>query len=145
MKRVGQLLDKYWVIYYLTFVGFSLYYLAQYWQTLPEGSIVDRTGALISVAARLADAFGASAGDFRLCPADSRGGGAHGIADSFSPSRKLKREGQLEGQLQERKSYRRRLDDALARFGVAGDDGVRQLPMTPEVVAFLNGDPGPSA
>ena len=140
MKRVGQLLDKYWVIYYLTFAGFSVYYLAQYWQTLPGGSIFDRAGVLISEAARLADAFGASAGISVFVLLLIEGVGRMVLLIPAAV-RKLKREGQLEGRLQERKRYRRRLDDAMAQFGLVGEDGVRHLPMTPEVVAFLNDDP----
>ncbi len=47
--------------------------------------------------------------------------------------KRIKREGKRE----ERRASRQRMKEALERFGVE-QDGVRNLPMTPEVQAFLN-------
>ena len=47
------------------------------------------------------------------------------------------REGKREGMQEERRASRQRMKEALERFGVE-QDGVRHLPMTPEVQAFLN-------
>ena len=47
--------------------------------------------------------------------------------------------GRKEGRQEERTSQLTRRKEALSRFGIEVD-GVRVLPMTPEVVAFLNGE-----
>ena len=53
--------------------------------------------------------------------------------------KRLQREGKREGKREERRASRQRMNEALERFGVE-QDGVRHLPMTPEVQAFLNAD-----
>ena len=53
--------------------------------------------------------------------------------------RNLIEKGRKEGRQEERTSQLTRRKEALSRFGIEVD-GVRVLPMTPEVVAFLNGE-----
>ena len=56
-----------------------------------------------------------------------------------SVMRKAREEGFAEGLKKEREEYRKRWDEAHARFGVEVD-GVVMLPMTPEVERFLWGE-----
>ena len=49
-----------------------------------------------------------------------------------------KAEGIVEGRTEEREAQQKRWKEAMERFGVE-EDGVKKLPMTTEVEAFLSG------
>ena len=132
MSKAGRLLEKYWVLYYAVYAGLSVFHLIQLWNRLPQESSSDRVVAFLGTTSALSDAFGTSAGIAVLFLVFVEGIGRMALLIPATIKR-IKREGKRE----ERRASRQRMKEALERFGVE-QDGVRHLPMTPEVQAFLN-------
>ena len=132
MSKAGRLLDKYWVLYYVVYAGLSVFHLIQLWNRLPQESRSDRVVAFFGTTGALSDAFGTSAGIAVLFLVFVEGIGRMALLIPATIKR-IKREGKRE----ERRASRQRMKEALERFGVE-QDGVKHLPMTPEVQAFLN-------
>ncbi len=136
MSKAGRLLDKYWVLYYVVYAGLSVFHLIQLWNRLPQESRSDRVVAFFGTTGALSDAFGTSAGIAVLFLVFVEGIGRMALLIPATIKR-IKREGKREGKREERRASRQRMKEALERFGVE-QDGVKHLPMTPEVQAFLN-------
>ena len=118
---MNRFLDVYWVIYFAGYLIAVAVLLWLQWDGLLRGNDqVLRLAAIYGVAAGSASAF-----------AILVEGGGHVMLLIPARIRELKRQGRME--------QRARLREAYRRFGVEVD-GVRVLPDTPEVQAFIDDD-----
>ena len=117
---------KYWVLYYASFVGLTAYLGRALWWDLTQGTV--RISAL-------ADVYTVAAGTSVLVTIFVE---VLGRMVLLIPAavKKIMEDG--------RREQRNREKEALARFGYE-IDGVRVLPMTPEVQRFLSGESDESA
>ena len=148
------MVERYWVVYYLVYAACAAFFLSRRWAILFQ----DGTDYIHILAA----IFGASAGIALLfaIAAEVTGrmvllipqavkkimekGRAEGRIEGRAEGRTEGRiEGRAEGRIEGRAEQRNRREEAYRRFGVEVD-GVKMLPMTPEVEEFLNNGDGSS-
>ncbi len=136
------MVERYWVVYYLVYAACAAFFLSRRWAILFQ----DGTDYIHILAA----IFGASAGIALLFAIAAEVTGRMVLLIPQAVKKIMEKgraegriEGRAEGRTEGRAEQRNRREEAYRRFGVEVD-GVKMLPMTPEVEEFLNNGDGSS-
>ena len=142
MSEIKTAAEKYWVIYYLIYLGLSgagvWYYwprLLYYWHQPPMQNdsvylLAAIFGAAMGIALAVAILLEVSGRMVLLIPAAVR---------------KIKAEGRKEGRKEGRTSERQRISDALAQLGVQEGSGGEVTLSKAELLKILHADDGENA
>ena len=140
------MVERYWVVYYLVYAACAAFFLSRRWAILfQDGTdyihiLAAIFGASASIALLFAIAAEVTGRMVLLIPQAVKKIMEKGRAEGRIEGRA---EGRAEGRIEGRAEQRNRRAEAYRRFGVEVD-GVKMLPMTPEVEDFLNNGDGSS-